>query len=34
MTNNNFLPATQAYDELVDIIRHSQFKSKDVVPNS
>ena len=34
MTNNNSLPATQAYDELVDIIRHPQFKSEDVVPNS
>ena len=28
------LPATQAYDELVDIIHHPQFKSEDVVPNS
>lgn len=34
MTNSNSLPATQAYDELVDIIRHLQFKSEDVVPNS
>jgi len=28
-----FLSATQAYDELVDIIRYSQFKIEDVVPN-
>ena len=28
------LIATQAYDELVDIIRHPQFKGEDVVSNS
>ncbi|POG53962.1 hypothetical protein GLOIN_2v1489456 [Rhizophagus irregularis DAOM 181602=DAOM 197198] len=29
-----FLLATRAYDELVDIIRHPQFRSEDVIPNS
>ena len=27
------LPATKAYDELVDIIHHPQFKTEDVVTN-
>jgi len=30
---NNFLSATKAYDELVDIIHHPQFKTEDVVTN-
>jgi hypothetical protein len=30
----NSLLATQAYDELVNIIHHPQFKNEDVVPNS
>ena len=32
-TNFLFLLATQAYDELVDIIHHPQFKSEDVITN-
>src|SRR5437763_3506972 len=33
LTHIHFLLATQAYDELVDIIHHPQFKCKDVVSN-
>ncbi|CAB4443412.1 unnamed protein product [Rhizophagus irregularis] len=34
ITYGNSSPATQAYDELVDIIRNPQFRKEDVVPNS
>ncbi|GBC42881.2 hypothetical protein GLOIN_2v1774533 [Rhizophagus irregularis DAOM 181602=DAOM 197198] len=34
ITYSNSSLATQAYDKLVDIIRHPQFKKDDVVPNS
>lgn len=34
ITYNNSSSATQAYDELVDIIHHPQFRKEDVIPNS
>ncbi|GET58765.1 hypothetical protein GLOIN_2v1775383 [Rhizophagus irregularis DAOM 181602=DAOM 197198] len=34
ITYGNSSPATQAYDELVDIIYNPQFRKEDVVPNS
>jgi hypothetical protein len=34
ITYSIFLPATQAYDELVGIIHYSKFKSEDIVSNN